>query len=83
MQGALSDERQCNDASSSYIATNGLWASSCWCRASCETHDQLISLFDSYFLSSRCRAPLPISSMNRVIQPEVKSQSYLSVRRNF
>jgi hypothetical protein len=36
-------------------------------------HDHiLISLFDNDFLSSRCRAPSPISPMNRVIQPEVK-----------
>jgi hypothetical protein len=47
---------QCNDASSisSYIASDGLSASSSWCRS----HDQiLISLFDNYFLSSRCSAP--------------------------
>jgi hypothetical protein len=43
---------QCNGASSipSYIATDGLSASSTWCRA----HDQiLISLIGNYFLSSR------------------------------
>jgi hypothetical protein len=42
----------CNGASSisSYIATDGLSASSSWCRASNGAHNQiLISLFDSYF----------------------------------
>jgi hypothetical protein len=65
---------QCNDASSvsNYIATHGLSASSSWCLATNGAHDQiLIYLFDSYFLSSRFRAPSPISTMNRVIQPEV------------
>jgi hypothetical protein len=46
---------QCNDASSittSYIATDGLPASSSWCRAPSEAHNQiLISLFDSYFVA--------------------------------
>jgi hypothetical protein len=44
----------------------------------------LISLFDIYIVSSLCRAPSP-SPMNRMIQPEVKvkSQSYVSVERNF
>jgi hypothetical protein len=32
----------------------------------------LISLFDNYFLSSRCRATSAISPMNRAIQPGVK-----------
>jgi hypothetical protein len=37
------------------------------------SHDQIVtSLFDKYFLSSRCRAPSPISPMNRVIQSKVK-----------
>jgi hypothetical protein len=31
-----------------------------------------ISLSDSYFLSSRSRAPSPIAPMNRAIQPKVK-----------
>jgi hypothetical protein len=47
---------QCNDASSisSYTPTGGLSASSSWCRAPNGAHDQiLISLFDSYFNSSR------------------------------
>jgi hypothetical protein len=42
---------QCNDASSvsSYIETDGLSASSTWCRAPNGVHNQiLISLFDSY-----------------------------------
>jgi hypothetical protein len=46
---------QCNDASSvsSYIATDGLWVSSSWCRAPNGAHNQiLISLFDSYFVFS-------------------------------
>jgi hypothetical protein len=46
---------QCNDASSisSYIATDGLSASSSWCRVSNGAHNQiLISLFDSYFVFS-------------------------------
>jgi hypothetical protein len=46
---------QCNDASliSSYIATDGLSASSSWCRASSGAHNQIwISLFDSYFVVS-------------------------------
>jgi hypothetical protein len=57
-----------------------------WCRSPNGEHDQiLISLFHNYFLSSRCRAPSPISPMYRVIQPEVKvkSQSYVSVGRKF
>jgi hypothetical protein len=79
---------QCNDASpiSSYIATDGLSASSSWCRTPNGAHDQvLISLFDNYILSFRCRAPSPISPMNRVIQPEVKvkNQNYVSVGRSF
>jgi hypothetical protein len=78
---------QSNEANSMsrYIATDGLSASSSWCRAPNGTHDQiLITLFDNYFLSSRCRVPSPISPMNRVIQPEVKvkNQSYVSARRN-
>jgi hypothetical protein len=51
---------QCNAASSisSYIVPDGLSASSSWCR----THNQiLISLF------SPCRAPSPISPMNKVM----------------
>jgi hypothetical protein len=71
---------------SSYNATDGLSASSSWCWVPSGAHDQiLISLFDSYFFSSRCSAPSPISPMKRVIQPEVKvkSQSYVSVGRNF
>jgi hypothetical protein len=66
---------QCNDASSisSYISTDGLSASSSWYRAPNGAHAQiLISLLDNYFLSYRCRAPSPISPMNRVIQPLVK-----------
>jgi hypothetical protein len=65
---------QCNDASSisSYIATDGLSASSSWCRPPNGAHNQiLISLFDSTS-SSQCRAPSPISPMNRAIQPKVK-----------
>jgi hypothetical protein len=68
----------CNDASSmsSYIVTDGLSASLSWCRAPNGAHDQiLISLFDNYFLSSRCRAPSPIFPTNRVIQPKVKVKS--------
>jgi hypothetical protein len=79
---------QCNDKSSisSYIATDGLSASLSWCREPNEAHDQIwISLFHNYFLSSQCRASLPISPMNKAIQPKVKvkSQSYVSVGRNF
>jgi hypothetical protein len=75
---------QCNDASSvlSYISTDGLSANSSWCRAPNGANDQILfRLFDNYFLSYRCRAPSLISPMNRVIQPEVKSQSYVSVGR--
>jgi hypothetical protein len=77
----------CNDASSvpSYIATDGLSASSSWCRAPNGAQNQiLIYLFDSY-LSSRCRAPSPISPMSRVIQPKVKakSRSHVSAVRNW
>jgi hypothetical protein len=59
MWGALSDERtdlQCHYTSSisSFIATDGLSASS-WFRAQNGAHDQiLISLFDNYFPLSRC-----------------------------
>jgi hypothetical protein len=66
---------QCNDASSisSYIATDSLSASSSSCQAPNGVHDQIsISLFDNYFLSSRCRTLSPLSPMNRVIQPKVK-----------
>jgi hypothetical protein len=78
---------QCNDASSisNYIATDGLSASSSWCRAPNGAHEQiLISLFDNCFHSSRCKALSPISAISRVIQPEVKvrSQSCVSVGRN-
>jgi hypothetical protein len=78
---------QCDDASSisRYIATDGLSASSSWCRAPHEAHDQIfISLFDNYFLSSWCKAPSLISPMNWMIQPEVevRSQSYVNVGRN-
>jgi hypothetical protein len=64
---------QCNDASSisSYIATDGLWASSSWCRAP----TFYFYLFDNYFLSSRCKAPSPIFPMNRAIQLKVKVKS--------
>jgi hypothetical protein len=47
---------QSNDANpiSSYIATDGLSASSSWCRALNGDHSQiLISLFDNYFLCSQ------------------------------
>jgi hypothetical protein len=91
MCGALSDERwvcnlQCNDSSSisSNNATDGLSASSPWCWTPSGAHDRiLISLFDNYFLYSRCRDLSQISSVNRLIQPEVKvkSQSYVSVGR--
>jgi hypothetical protein len=30
------------------------------------------SLFDNYYLSSRCSEPSPISPLNRVVQPKVK-----------
>jgi hypothetical protein len=46
---------QCNDTSSfsSYIATDGLSATSSWCRTPNGAHNQiLISLFDSYFVFS-------------------------------
>jgi hypothetical protein len=69
---------QCNDASwsSSYIATYGLSANSSRCRAPNGARDQtLISLFYTYFLSSRWMAPLPIFPMDRVIQPYVKVKS--------
>jgi hypothetical protein len=75
---------QCNEASSisSYIVADGLSASSSWCRAPNGAHNQiLISL--AVISSSRCRAPSPISPMNRVIQPKVKSQSHVSAGRNF
>jgi hypothetical protein len=60
---------QCNDASSisSYIVTDGLSASSSWCRAPNGAHNQI--LISS---SSRCRAPSPITPMNRAIQPKFK-----------
>jgi hypothetical protein len=77
---------KCNDVSSisNYIATDGLSASSSWCLAPSGAHDQiLISLFDNYFLFSRCRAPSPIFPMNRMIQPKVKSQTYVRVGRIF
>jgi hypothetical protein len=79
---------QCNDASSilSYIATDGLSASSSWCRPLRSIYDQiLIYLFDNYSISSWCRAPSPISPTNRVIQPEidVKNKNHVSVGRNF
>jgi hypothetical protein len=79
---------QCNDASSlsSYIATDGLSASLSWCLAPNGAYDQiLISLFDSYILSSWCRAPSPISPMKKVIQPKikVKNQSHVSVGQHF
>jgi hypothetical protein len=90
MWGALSDEKtvcnlRCNNASSIYIATDDLSASSSWCRVSNGAHDQILIFFVWQLLSSRCRAPSPISPMNRVIQPKVnvKSQSHVSVGRNF
>jgi hypothetical protein len=46
---------QCNEAGSisSYITTDGLLASSSWCRLPNGAHNQiLISLFDSYFVFS-------------------------------
>jgi hypothetical protein len=58
----------CNDASSIsiYIATDGLSVSSSWCRTPNGAHDQiLIYLFNCYILSSRCRAPSPISPHER------------------
>jgi hypothetical protein len=78
---------QCNDASSisSYIVTDGLSASSSWCQDPNGAHKQiLISLFDSYFVFS-VYGSLPISPMNRVIQPnvEVRSQNHVSAGRNF
>jgi hypothetical protein len=76
---------QCNDACSisSYIATDGLSASSSWCRSPNGAHDHfLISLFDNYFLSSRCRAPSHISPMKRVGDP-ARSQSHVRVGQNF
>jgi hypothetical protein len=76
---------QYNDASSisSYIATDGLSVNYPWCRAASEAHDQvLIFLFDNYFLPSRCRAPSPISPMIQ-LEVKVKSQSHVSVGRNF
>jgi hypothetical protein len=71
---------QCNDASSvsSYMATDGLSASLSWCRVPWPDFD----FFVWQLLSSQCRAPSPISPMNRVIQPKVKSQCYVSVRPN-
>jgi hypothetical protein len=62
---------QFNDASSisSYIATDGLSASSSWCRAQI-----LISLFDSYFVIS-VQGSLTHILMNRVVQPTVKVRS--------
>jgi hypothetical protein len=75
---------QCNDASSisSFIATDGLSSSSSWCRAPSGAHYQiLISVFGNYFLSSRCRAPSPISPMK--LKVKVKSQSHVSAGRNF
>jgi hypothetical protein len=53
---------QCNDASSvsSYIATDGLSASSSWSRAPNGAHNQiLISLFDSYFVFPVFPCPYP------------------------
>jgi hypothetical protein len=76
---------QCIDASSvsSSIATDSLSASSSWFLAPNGAHNQiLISLFDNYFLSSRYRAPSPISPLNRVMKAKIKSQSYVSVGRN-
>jgi hypothetical protein len=63
---------QCNDASSisSYIATYGLSASLSWCRVGPITIFQFLCL--TVTSSSRCRAPSPISTMNRAIQPKVK-----------
>jgi hypothetical protein len=50
---------QCN-AISSYVATDGQSASSSWCRTLFETDDQiLISLRESYFLTSPLRLPQP------------------------
>jgi hypothetical protein len=71
----------CNDASSSlsYIVTDGQSAS--WFVA----RDQILIFFLWHLLTSQCRAPSPISPMNRVVQPEVKikSHSHFSVGRNF
>jgi hypothetical protein len=67
---------QCNDVSwiFSYIGTDGLSASSSWCRVPNGAHNQiLISL--TVTSSSWCRAPSTISPMNRVIQPKVKVKS--------
>jgi hypothetical protein len=74
---------QCNDASSisSCIVTDGLSASSSWCRASNRAHNQiLISLFDSYFVFSAygslthfrelcmyIMAPQPTSTINNTL----------------
>jgi hypothetical protein len=60
---------QCNDANSisSYIATDGLSASSSWCRAPTRFY-----FFVWQLLSFRCKASSPISPTTRVIQPEIK-----------
>jgi hypothetical protein len=63
---------QCNDASSSYIVTDDLSASLSWSRAPNGAHDQVLIFFVWQLLSSLCRAPSPLSPMNRVIQSKVK-----------
>jgi hypothetical protein len=45
-------------------------------------HDQILIFFVWQLLSSFCRAPSPISPLNRVVQPAL-SQSHVSIRRNF
>jgi hypothetical protein len=71
---------QCNDASSisSHIATDGLLASSSWCQAPNGAHNQIIIPLFEVTSSSLCRAPSPISPMNRMIQPKVKVKSQKS-----
>jgi hypothetical protein len=56
-----------SSSNSSYIATDV-------CRPVClgAGPHNLISLFDTYFLSCRCRAPSPISPLKRVSQLKVK-----------
>jgi hypothetical protein len=77
---------QCNDLSLSlsliYIVTDGQSTSSSWCWAPCGARDEILIFFVWQFLSSRCRAPSPIFPMNRIVQPKVKDQSYISEEQN-